>query len=175
METIDPTQAPEAQFKYIERNLDVPLNDGEVYEASKKLAAAAQEKFAVEREKSEVSQGFARRIRNLNKVIEQYSSQIANGFEERVVRCKVQFNYPSEGEKTITRCDNDAVIAVLSMDQDELQEVLPFDQAGAEEDAAGEVDESEIDETDQSYIDESQETGEADPNAPAKLEEVPSS
>lgn len=127
METIDPTQAPEAQFRYIERNLDVPLCEGEIFEAANKLAAATQEKFGVEREKSESNQGFNKRIRDLNSLIQRYSSQIANGFEERVVKCKVQFNYPSEGEKTITRLDNNAIVEVLSMDDDEMQEVLPFD------------------------------------------------
>lgn len=188
METIDPTQAPEAQFKYIERNLDVPLNDGEIFEASKKLANANQEKLSVEREKSEVNQGYNRRIRELNKVIERYSSQIACGFEERVVRCKVQFNYPSEGEKTITRCDNDAVIAVLSMDQDELQEVLPFDQAGAEADQAAAEDEAaaSLAEEDEAYIDEQQDAedaeglaasaaAEAEANAQAEHEEAAAS
>jgi hypothetical protein len=134
MDTIDPTQAPEAQFKYIERNLDVPLCEGEIMEAAKKLAAADEERFAVEREKSQASQGYAKRLRELTKVIARYSMQINSGFEERVVKCKVQFNYPSEGEKTITRLDNDAVIEVLSMADDELQEVLPFNIGDGNED-----------------------------------------
>jgi len=134
METIDPTQVPEAQFKKISMNLDVPLCEGEIIDAAKKLAAADEERFAVEREKSQVSQGFAKRLRELTKIIARYSMQINSGFEERDIPCEVRYNYPDAGMKTVTRLDTMAVVQTLSMGDDEMQEVLPFDGNAEDED-----------------------------------------
>lgn len=57
-------------------------------------------------EKKETTKQFSDKIKVLEKQNVEFGHLIQQGFEEREIACNVQFNFPIDGKKTITRLDD---------------------------------------------------------------------
>jgi hypothetical protein len=103
------------------RSLTVPLDEEEKARIGAQMTGYALEIKRIEDEK--------KKLKALQAEITRLAEEFERGHSNVDVRCRVYFNDPGIGEKTIVRTDNGEIVAIETMTSDELQEDIPFTEA----------------------------------------------
>jgi hypothetical protein len=117
-----PTDRPE----FVDQNLKCLLSDVQKIRTAEALARSLQERETLEEEKKAQAHELAERMDGINKSIKKGSITLQNGYEYRWISCKVLYNDPKPGEKTLVRMDTGEVVRVEDMSFAECQETLPL-------------------------------------------------
>lgn len=118
----------------MKRNLRCTFTRDERLELAQKLAEHHNTLVAVQDEKSRAMKDYASRIKGIENDIGDISRKVTNGYEFRDIDCRVQFDVPEAGKKTIVRLDSKDVVGVESMTHEEKQLPIPaVDEAIAKE------------------------------------------
>lgn len=91
--------------KTIKMNLRCLLTDEEKLSLGNELADATNDLREIENDKSRVTSDFKARATAVEATISIASNKLRSGYEHRDVECKVQFDDPKPGKKTIYRQD----------------------------------------------------------------------
>lgn len=105
----------------------------EINEKANTLAQACQRLTAAEEEKKAAASQYTERITTEKALIGKTSREMNQGWETRPVDCKIIYNMPNTGIKSIYRIDTEELVKTASMDQDELQDTLFEDPKLAED------------------------------------------
>ena len=108
----------------IECSCRVQLTQAELVDAGKRLAESTTTLIQLEDEKTKVQSDFKAKITKQQAEISLLSSLVKSGYEFRDVTCKVMFNQPEEGKKTIVRLDTNQTVKVEPMTMEERQRNL---------------------------------------------------
>ena len=87
------------------RELRCDLTQDDRNDFTKELTNAILEKSEVEEEKKQAVKAYNQEIKAFNKQITHLGYKLDNDFEMRMISCKVEYNTPRYGVKTITRKD----------------------------------------------------------------------
>ena len=88
-----------------ERYMRYDFTAPEILDLSMKLANKTQDKGNIESEKKSIVSQYKSKIDAIDAELNGISSKVANGYEMRLVECKVDWHKPEQGKKTITRTD----------------------------------------------------------------------
>lgn len=110
----------------IKRNLRCLLTDEEKLASGKELAEASTQMRQIAEDKQRVVKDFGSRLSACEATISVLSNKIATGYEFRDVDCRIEFNEPKAGRKTVVRLDTAEKVNVEDMTADEMQEKLNF-------------------------------------------------
>lgn len=100
------------------KDLPVILNKDKLLNVSKQITDKALEIDSIETLK--------KRIVPLRDEITVLSKRFSNGYEIKSVHCKVEFNEPTIGKKSIVRSDTNELVETLNMTAEEMQEDFNF-------------------------------------------------
>jgi len=117
-----PTDRPD----FVDQNLKCLLSDVQKIRTAEALARSLQERETLEEEKKAQAHELAERMDGINKSIKKAFITLQNGYEYRWISCKVLYNDPKPGEKTLVRMDTGEVVRVEDMSFAECQETLPL-------------------------------------------------
>jgi hypothetical protein len=117
-----PTDRPD----FVDQNLKCLLTDVQKIRTAEALARSLQDRETLEEEKKQQAHEFAERMDGMNKSIKKAFITLQNGYEYRWISCKVLYNDPKAGEKTLVRIDTGEVVRVEDMSFAECQETLPL-------------------------------------------------
>jgi hypothetical protein len=112
--------------KKISLQLEVSYSEAELTEKRDHLAAVIVEIGAIEQRKVSVAKTFKEELDGLYSDSSRLAHQIRRKSEERSVECKVIYDSPNIGEKTVVRLDTGEQVRVEPMSQDEQQEEIEF-------------------------------------------------
>jgi hypothetical protein len=101
------------------KDLPVILNTEELLSISKEITDMTLDIDSIENQK--------KRISPLRDEITILSKKFHNGYEIKSVHCRVEFNEPTIGKKSIIRSDTDQLIEILNMTAEEMQEDFNFE------------------------------------------------
>jgi hypothetical protein len=104
--------------------LKYQFTENELKEIARKLAYENKNFDELEEGKKAVTSEFKSKTDASRASISKLSNYINNGYEMRVIDCKVEFNDPENGQKTVYRKDTGELVEVLEMSHDEMQEKL---------------------------------------------------
>jgi hypothetical protein len=117
-----------------EKTTEILRHDFTVKELADKaqtLAQACQRKQAAVEEKKAATSQYAERISTEDALIGKTSRELNQGWETRPIDCKIIYNLPNTGIKSIYRIDTEELVKTASMTNDELQDTLFQDPKGA--------------------------------------------
>ena len=100
------------------KDLPVILNKEELLDISKSITDMTLEIDSIENQK--------KRITPLRDEITSLSKKFNNGYEVKSVHCRIEFNEPKIGKKSIFRSDTNELVEILNMTADEMQEDMNF-------------------------------------------------
>lgn len=106
---------------FVMRTLTVPLTEEKRAQIGAQMTESALEIKRIEDEK--------RKLKPLQAEITRLAEEFERGHSEIEVRCRVYFNEPQIGLKTIVRVDTGEIVSVEPMTDEELQEDIPFTEA----------------------------------------------
>ena len=101
--------------------LKVYFTEEEIKEFSKKLAYQSKQLEELEDAKKSVVADFNSQIQSAKAEISKLANFINNGYEYKPVECKIIFNEPQVGIKTIIRTDTNEKVRTEPMTEDEMQ------------------------------------------------------
>lgn len=104
-----------------ERMLRYEFSKPEIFDLGRELAEANGKKARIESDKKRVVSDFTAQISSAENTIATLSQNISTGYEIRAVVCRVEYNHPSVGRKTIVRSDTHETVEVLEMTDYEMQ------------------------------------------------------
>lgn len=117
----------------IKRNLRWIFTTPEILEVSKRLAEKNGARVSLEDEKNGATKDYAARIASVENEVSDLSRKVQNGYEFRDIDCRVVFDTPKPGMKTITRLDTMEQVGVEEMSFQEKQMTIPaVDEAAPE-------------------------------------------
>jgi hypothetical protein len=116
----------------IKEYLRVDLTPEELQQKGKELAESNSATVALNNDLDRIKADFKAKLSAEESKISLLSGTISSGYEMRDVECKVEFNKPRDGRKTITRLDTNAKVREQDMSAEEMQEVLDFEKAESE-------------------------------------------
>jgi hypothetical protein len=93
----------------------------EILERSRQLAEATRKSASLTDDKKRVVKEYDSRIANEAQVVADLSEKITNGYEHRDTDCRVVYDDPSPGKKTIYRNDTNEKVESRDMNNDEKQ------------------------------------------------------
>ncbi len=111
---------------FVDQNLKCVLTDAHKIRTAEALARSLQDRETLEEEKKKQLHQFAERMDGLNESIKKAFIVLQNGYEYKWTACKVLYNDPKIGEKTLVRMDTGEVVRVEDMSFAECQESLPL-------------------------------------------------
>lgn len=120
-EEVKATVVNSKETKLCKEFLKHDFTQDEILEKGTELARINAEKNGIENEKKAVTSSFKAKIDAKDAEIQELSNHINNGFEHRYVQCRVQYNDPNTGYKTIVRLDTGEIVRKESMTAEELQ------------------------------------------------------
>jgi hypothetical protein len=100
------------------RDLPVILKTDELLNISKNISEMTIEIDSIE--------NLKRKITPLRDEITILAKKFSNGYEIKSVHCRVEFNEPKIGKKSIFRSDTNELIEILNMTAEEMQEDFNF-------------------------------------------------
>ena len=125
----------------IKRNLRWIFTQPEILEISKRLAEKNGAVVTLEDEKKRATKDYAARISTVENEVNDLARKVTNGYEFRDIDCRVVFDLPKPGMKTITRLDTLEQVGVEEMTFPEKQLTIPaVDEAAPEKAAKPETD-----------------------------------
>jgi hypothetical protein len=110
-------------------NLRCDLSPNEKQDLSEKLVRMLLETEEAEESRSEFMTDWKARMESLTKLVKRYTNMLAKGYEYRDIDCRVMYNTPHSGWKTLFRPDTGEVVREEQMTDDERQENLPLENA----------------------------------------------
>jgi hypothetical protein len=96
----------------------------EMAEKAQVVAQSYQRLAGAKEEKAAAASQYAERIKSEEALLGKTTREMSQGWETRPVDCKIAYNVPNTGIKTIYRGDTEEILKTESMSQDELQERL---------------------------------------------------
>lgn len=126
-ETAAPAQAAPNRPETIDQNLRCALTDHDKIRIADHLARTLQELEQVNDELDGIKADFKGRIEGLEKSSKKSRQILVQGFEFKWVTCKVLYNDPKNGDKTLIRLDTGEVVRIEEMNYGECQENLPLE------------------------------------------------
>jgi len=99
----------------------------EIHEKGIELARLSAEKASLEKEKTAVTSDFKAKIDGKASEIDLIGQHINSGHEHRNIDCLIHYHNPSQGKKTTVRTDTNEVVRVESMNAEEMQAELEFE------------------------------------------------
>jgi len=109
-----------------ERSLQYDFTPDELADMSKRLANEIGAIESLEDDKETANKEFKEQIAFHATAAKGLAKQIRAGYEHRFLPCRVLWNSPLAGEKTIVRLDTGEQVAVEIMTEEERQEELPL-------------------------------------------------
>ena len=106
------------------RRLMCQLTEDEYQSKSKELSRLIREKAAHEEQKRSSAQYYKELIDNTQKDIEDILPVVESGEEERPVHCRIEFNVPEKGLKTVTRLDTGEKVETCDMTDEEAADMF---------------------------------------------------
>lgn len=106
---------------FVIRLIQIPLTEEEKAEIGRKMTVYALEIKRIEEEK--------KRLKMLQSEITTLAEAFERGKRDVEARCRVHFNEPAIGQKTIVVVATGEVVAIEDMTPEELQEDIPFTEA----------------------------------------------
>lgn len=97
------------------------MTDTEKISYGDELARATQALGELETQKKEVAAAIKSQIETKTAEINVKSRILANGYEYREIECRVDFNHPGKGVKSITRLDTFELVREEKMQPHETQ------------------------------------------------------
>ena len=116
------------------RNLKCEFSMKERDEMIASLTRAIQKKDEYEEEKKRADADFKGLIETQSALIKRESRRISIGYEYRNVECRVDYDSPALGKKSIVRLDTGELVEELAMDADEAQGTLALAADGEDDD-----------------------------------------
>lgn len=117
----------------IKRNLRWIFTSPEILEISKRLAEKNGNVVTLEDEKKRATKDYAARIATVENEVSDLARKVTNGYEFRDIDCRVVFDTPKPGMKTITRLDTMEQVGIEEMTFPEKQLTIPaVDEASPE-------------------------------------------
>lgn len=123
---------PEVKIKKDVQMLRCEFTVEEINEKAKQLANENRNYTEIENDKKSVTADFGARLAESKAKIDRLANNINSGYELRRVNVEIRMHDPAEGKKTVIRTDTNAVVEILNMSEDELQEELEFGKNGTE-------------------------------------------
>lgn len=114
------------KIKETEKMLRYTFSREELLEIGKKLAEANFRKVQIDSDQKRVVSDFKVQAAKADSEIGSLSQNISSGYDLRMVKCVVEYNNPTVGQKTIRRLDTFEVVEVVQMTSGEMQEELPL-------------------------------------------------
>jgi hypothetical protein len=128
--------APVVREATIKRNLRWVFTSPEILEISKRLAEKNGAVATLEDEKKRATKDYAARIATVENEVSDLARKVTNGYEFRDIDCRVVFDTPKPGMKTVTRLDTNEQVGVEEMTFPEKQMTIPaVDEASPEKPA----------------------------------------
>lgn len=93
----------------------------ELLERSKQLAEANRKVAELENDKSRAMNEYKSRISTTALEVSVLSEKVTTGYEFRDVACRVRYDHPKSGKKTIIRLDTNEEVGVHDMNNEEKQ------------------------------------------------------
>ena len=106
------------------RRLMCQLTEEEYQSKSKELSRLIREKAAHEDQRRASAQHYKELIDNTQKNIEDILPVVESGEEERPVHCRIEFNVPEKGLKTVTRLDTGEKVETCDMTDEEAADMF---------------------------------------------------
>ena len=100
----------------------------EIHEKGIELARLSAEKASLEKEKTAVTSDFKAKIDGKASAIDLLGQHINSGYEHRNIDCLIHYHNPSAGKKTTVRTDTNELVRVESMNAEEMQSELEFEE-----------------------------------------------
>lgn len=97
------------------RTLRYDFTAVEAHDHGVELAKATQELREIEEEKKSISSSYKAKIDEKKARTNVLSQMVTNGWEMRDIECRIEYNQPQEGKKTIYRADNGRRVGVEAM------------------------------------------------------------
>lgn len=108
----------------VNKILNVPFTTEELKEIGVKLALENQRKERIEDEKKQSMSQYKSELDAADSEIKRLSQKLARGSEDRPVECDLLYHTPSEGLKTVRRCDTGEDVEVVKMTESELTDLF---------------------------------------------------
>lgn len=105
----------------IKMSLRCVFTHAELLERSKQLAEANRQAAELENDKKRAMDEYKSRISNVVLNVSVLSEKVTTGYEFRDVACRVRYDYPKPGKKTIIRLDTNEEVGVHDMNNEEKQ------------------------------------------------------
>jgi len=117
-------------------HLKYQFSDSEIAEMAKESARASKMQQSIELRQKEIVSQLKADIALQQGIVVRLSGLIDNGFEYRMIECRVELDSPEPGKKRIIRNDTGEEVAVKAMTDTDRQMVLDLqEKAQAQEDA----------------------------------------
>lgn len=111
---------------FVDQNLKSTLTDVQKIRLAEALARSLQDVEILKDENKKRAHEFAERMDGLNQSIKKSFITLQNGYEYKWISCKILYNDPKPGEKTLMRMDTGELVRVEDMSFAECQETLPL-------------------------------------------------
>lgn len=111
---------------FILRDLRHTFPQPERVRLAEDLAHEMIQLYQLEQEFAKLKAAHAAKVAERESTIRDLSRKLCEGWEYRDVKCKVLWNDPEDGKKSIVRLDTGEVVAVEDMSFEERQGVLPI-------------------------------------------------
>lgn len=98
------------------RNLKCILTEAEILHHGRENARYQQELTQVELQAKDAAAEFKSKIENLKSNISSEARLVNNGYEYRMVECRIQLNTPEKGKKTYVRLDTGEQVGTDDME-----------------------------------------------------------
>jgi hypothetical protein len=101
----------------------------ELLELGGELAEAAEAVYTLEKAKAASAAHYSAELKRANQIVGELASKRRCGYELREMECRVIFDQPRTGFKTVIRPDNGQIVRDEPMTRDEMQRTLQFPEA----------------------------------------------
>lgn len=108
----------------ITKILNVPFTVEELKEIGVKLALENQRKERIDDMKKQSMSQFKSELDAVDSEIRSLSQKLARGSEDRSIECDLLYHTPSEGLKTVRRCDTGEDVEIKKMSDSELEDLF---------------------------------------------------
>jgi len=109
--------------KNITMNLPIPLDQNKKAEIGERMAELKLSINSKEESKKAIAAEYADEIKNLESELYGLAKQFKNDAVNAEVECRVDYNVPEKGQKTITRLDTNEVVKVYDMSPQEIKAI----------------------------------------------------
>lgn len=81
------------------------FTEAEAHDLALELADNNKQVKAIAEERKKANKKFTKDANDLKAIVDELSVKVSDGYEMREVACEVEYNKPSQGQKTVSRTD----------------------------------------------------------------------